>query len=268
MTLEEASTMPGFPPRGHLKGGQNAAPVNRALAREFYAPIIPIVVELRRQGLSLRAIARELDRRGIRTRQVGWYKAGASVMEVIRWSATQVKRVLARAAGSGPAPAASVTPSPGVGPAEPPERLSPPAVGEGAGTAPTTPEDRLQRHGYRLACRRAGGSDLWHTPQGDIVLTADALARLDAPGSGPPTPPTPAEASLATPTLDPKPSGKVGELLERCRALGCCPVVAGGKLRLYGFDTASVHALRRELLTHEAEVVRVLSETPQSGRST
>jgi hypothetical protein len=52
--------MPHFPPGVHLKGGQTSAVVNAELAREFYAPIIPLVTELRRQGLSLRAIAREL----------------------------------------------------------------------------------------------------------------------------------------------------------------------------------------------------------------
>jgi hypothetical protein len=55
------------------------------LAIEFYAPIIPVVAELHRQGLSLRAIARELQDRGIQTRI--WNK----------WSATQVRRVLQRA---------------------------------------------------------------------------------------------------------------------------------------------------------------------------
>ena len=78
-------TMPGFPQGVHLQGGQASVEVHRQLAREFYAPILPMVAELHRQGLSLRAIARELDRRGIKTRQ-GWE----------RWSATQVKRVLAK----------------------------------------------------------------------------------------------------------------------------------------------------------------------------
>jgi len=71
------------------------------MAREFYAPIIPIVLELHRQGLSLRAIARELGQRGIKTRQ-----------EWRHWSATQVRRVLARARKaenqSGPAPGAGL----------------------------------------------------------------------------------------------------------------------------------------------------------------
>jgi hypothetical protein len=74
-----------FPPDAHLKGGRNAAIVNRAMARGFYWALIPIVSELRAQGLSLRAIAAELERRGIRTRYM-WR----------RWSANQVRRILAR----------------------------------------------------------------------------------------------------------------------------------------------------------------------------
>src|SRR6478752_1631426 len=57
----------GFPSGVHL-GGANAAITLAELAREFYAPIIPAVMELRRQGLSLRAIGRELERRGIKPR--------------------------------------------------------------------------------------------------------------------------------------------------------------------------------------------------------
>src|SRR4051794_30402904 len=98
--------MPAFPPGVHLKGGQNAAPVLAEMAREFYAPIVPVVVELRGQGLSLRAIARELDRRGVRTRQVskpafaGLGTDGEPLwdMEILRWSAAQVRRILMRAA--------------------------------------------------------------------------------------------------------------------------------------------------------------------------
>jgi hypothetical protein len=77
--------MPAFPPDAHLKGGRNAAPVLAEMAREFYAPIIPIVMELHGQGLSLRAIAAELERRKIKTR---W--------EWPRWSAAQVRRIVAR----------------------------------------------------------------------------------------------------------------------------------------------------------------------------
>ena len=78
---------PGFPPGANLKGGQNAAPVHAEDADAFYAPIIPIVLELREQGQLLRAIARELDRREIRTR-----------CEYGRWNAAQVRRVLIRGA--------------------------------------------------------------------------------------------------------------------------------------------------------------------------
>jgi hypothetical protein len=81
--------MPAFPPGANIKGGANAAPVLRALAAEFYAPIIPVVVELRQQGLSLRAIARELTARGVPLRNWG---------TAVPWSAQQVKRVLVRAA--------------------------------------------------------------------------------------------------------------------------------------------------------------------------
>ena len=61
--------MKRFLPAVHLKGGQTSAVVHAKAAREFYAPILPIVAELRRKGLSLRAIARELERLGIKTRQ-------------------------------------------------------------------------------------------------------------------------------------------------------------------------------------------------------
>ena len=171
--------MPGFPPGAHQKGGQASAPINRELAREFYEPIIPVVVELRKQGLSLRQIARALDARGIKTRQ-----------EFIRWSATQVKRVLARAAeGSGPADAPgdlaqqNLTNDDIPGGAETLTKPNIPAVTQPpAAPKDVAPEERLQRHGYRLACRRTGGSALWNAPTGDTVPTVEALARLDAAG--------------------------------------------------------------------------------------
>ena len=77
-----------FPPGVHLIGGRNAAATYRANADEFYRDIIPVVLALAEQGLSLRAIARELDRRGIKTRRK--YPGQ-------RWSAMQVKRILLRA---------------------------------------------------------------------------------------------------------------------------------------------------------------------------
>jgi hypothetical protein len=91
---------PGFPPGVHLKGGRNAAPVHAQAAREFYAPLIPIVVKLQGQGLSLRAIARELDRQGIKPR----YGCRAG------WNAAGVHRVLARAAQPPCAGVAAVAP--------------------------------------------------------------------------------------------------------------------------------------------------------------
>jgi hypothetical protein len=82
----------------HYRGGQAAAITNAQLAREFYAPIIPIVVELRNQGLSLRAIAGELDRRGtiMRFEQP---PPGYPPVHDGHWNASQVRRVLLRAAG-------------------------------------------------------------------------------------------------------------------------------------------------------------------------
>jgi hypothetical protein len=93
--------MPAFPPGANIKGGANAAPVLRELAAEFYAPIIPVVVELRQQGLSLRAIARELTARGIELRYMGRQSA---------WTAQQVKRVLTRAAAVEPSEPACTSP--------------------------------------------------------------------------------------------------------------------------------------------------------------
>jgi hypothetical protein len=79
--------MPSFPPGACIKGGANAAPVLAEMAREFYAPIIPVAVELRGRGLSLRDIARELEQRGIQPR-LGCRST---------WAAAQVRRILLRA---------------------------------------------------------------------------------------------------------------------------------------------------------------------------
>ena len=81
--------MRGFPPGAHRKGGEVSAAVHIDRAREFYAALLPFVADFRRQGLSLRAIALELQRQGLKTRQ-----------EWPHWSATQVRRVLARAAAA------------------------------------------------------------------------------------------------------------------------------------------------------------------------
>jgi hypothetical protein len=102
--------MPGFPAGVHLIGGRNAAATHARDAEEFYAPILPVVAGLRRQGLSLRQIAAELDRRGVRTRWGCFYEPSGAGGDggprfgeprIIRWSATQVRRVLARAARQG-----------------------------------------------------------------------------------------------------------------------------------------------------------------------
>src|SRR4051812_24172041 len=63
------TSMPGFPPHACHKGGAASAESHRENARAFYADLLPVVAELKRQGLSLRQIAAELTRRGIRTRQ-------------------------------------------------------------------------------------------------------------------------------------------------------------------------------------------------------
>ena len=42
--------MPEFPTDAHIRGGQVAAVSNREFAREFYAPILPLVRALHHQG--------------------------------------------------------------------------------------------------------------------------------------------------------------------------------------------------------------------------
>ena len=86
-----------FPPGASAEGARRAAISHAANARDFYAPIIPIVVELHRQGHSLRAIARELDRRGILTRIGHWYEPDSGKRRPVQWNAAQVRRVLIRA---------------------------------------------------------------------------------------------------------------------------------------------------------------------------
>jgi hypothetical protein len=86
-----------LPPGASAEGARRAAISHAANARDFYAPIIPIVVELHRQGHSLRAIARELDRRGILTRIGHWYEPDSGKRRPVQWNAAQVRRVLIRA---------------------------------------------------------------------------------------------------------------------------------------------------------------------------
>ena len=87
-----------FPPGAREKAAAVSAVSNRRYAREFYAPILPVVLQLHREGLSLRNIALVLGSRGIRTRQ-GW----------LHWNAQQVKRVLARALAELPSGGADVS---------------------------------------------------------------------------------------------------------------------------------------------------------------
>lgn len=75
-----------FPAGANLRGGQAAAPLNRQAADEFYAPILPLVLDLHRAGRSLREIARELEGRGVKAR------FGST-----RWAAAQVRRLVKRA---------------------------------------------------------------------------------------------------------------------------------------------------------------------------
>jgi DNA invertase Pin-like site-specific DNA recombinase len=72
--------------RGAHKGGKAAAAVHRQKANESYLDLLPMVGELRRQGLSLRAVAERLHDEGHTTRRG------------CRWNAVQVSRVLVRAA--------------------------------------------------------------------------------------------------------------------------------------------------------------------------
>ncbi|HEX4014551.1 MAG TPA: recombinase family protein [Candidatus Cybelea sp.] len=69
-----------------LKGAVASGKRTTIMAHEAYADVVPIVSDLRAQGKSLRAIAAELDARGVATRK------GKT------WSSVQVMRLLAAAA--------------------------------------------------------------------------------------------------------------------------------------------------------------------------
>jgi lambda repressor-like predicted transcriptional regulator len=75
-----------FPPGAAEKGGAAAAPVLRQLADEHYAHLYDLLAELRSKGMSLAAIAAELNARGEKLRN---YTSA-------KWSPTQVGRVLRR----------------------------------------------------------------------------------------------------------------------------------------------------------------------------
>jgi hypothetical protein len=79
---------PRFPPGAHLKGGLASIPVNIEMADEFCRAVAPVALELERAGWSLRAIGKELAKRGITSRN-GW--PGQP------WSPSSVRRLLARA---------------------------------------------------------------------------------------------------------------------------------------------------------------------------
>jgi len=69
-------------PEAQAIGTMRAAEARLAKAREAYAPLVPLIRELRSAGLSLRGIADILNGTGHNTRQ------GSN------WSAVQVSRVL------------------------------------------------------------------------------------------------------------------------------------------------------------------------------
>ncbi len=92
-----------------LEGGHLAGLTHAAEAAAFYAPITPLVLDLRCRGLSLRAIARQLDADGVPTRN------GCP------WNPVQVNRILARATG-GPRASGELF-SGDVAPLFPPESL-------------------------------------------------------------------------------------------------------------------------------------------------
>jgi hypothetical protein len=62
--------MPATPEQlaGGIRGGQKAGIVARERADKFYAPLDPIMAELRAQGLGYAAIATKLNELGHRTR--------------------------------------------------------------------------------------------------------------------------------------------------------------------------------------------------------
>lgn len=114
----------GFPPGVHLRGGANAAITHVEDAKAFYAPIIPIVCELRDKGLSLRDIAAELDKQQVKMRNYG---------NESNWNASQVRRILHRA-GVPTAPS-KATPEP----AAAPEPTRPAPIAPAVVTQPTAP---------------------------------------------------------------------------------------------------------------------------------
>jgi hypothetical protein len=100
--MEDRITRVGNPE----KGGYNAGITLAAEAKAFYAPLIPIVMELHGKGLSLRANARELEKRKILPRWEydflikAYDRQGRPRLRGFRskgWNAAQVRRVVLRA---------------------------------------------------------------------------------------------------------------------------------------------------------------------------
>jgi hypothetical protein len=78
--------MPGFAPEVARRGCIAAAQENRRLRQEHDASLLPVIVELRAQGMSLQEIGTQLTLRGFVTRQGLHY-----------WDRRQVLRILRRA---------------------------------------------------------------------------------------------------------------------------------------------------------------------------
>jgi DNA invertase Pin-like site-specific DNA recombinase len=75
---------PSLSPEASAKGRKRSAAVRRKRALEAYADLVPVIEELRADGQSLAAIAKELNEQGHSTRR------GRP------WNAAQVRRVLLR----------------------------------------------------------------------------------------------------------------------------------------------------------------------------
>ena len=77
-----------------LIAGRLRTAKTRQVAEFYLSMIVPIKLRLRQVGASLREIAVDLDRRGIKTRQDGYVDSGARVYRNYRWNASQVRRIL------------------------------------------------------------------------------------------------------------------------------------------------------------------------------
>ncbi len=159
--------MSTLPPR-RLSSPQSAA------ADAFYASIIPIVLELHTQGLSLREIARELDKREIRTRQ----SSDATTTRFLRWNAPQVRRILQRAGIATPQPSS------------PSRKPSAPALARPAAAQPASavaPVSEQQQHGSPVrhpAATRAPRAPVTTAPRSKPAATGAVAVSSAAPADG------------------------------------------------------------------------------------